>query len=65
MENVQRYSEELGMKLDLQHPAPVAHTKEDKVMGKQKFGEWAKKAMQRRQKEEIEEERWQGKLLAN
>ena len=65
MKDLQTYAEELGMKIDLQHPEAIAHTKEDKVVGKQKIGEWAKKAMQNRQHGEMEEERWQPKLMAN
>ena len=65
MKDAQRYAEELGMKLDLQLPEPIGHTKEDEVVGKQKVGEWAKKAVQNRQDEEIGEERRQEKLMAN
>ena len=54
MKDVQRYAEELGIKLNLEHPGPIVNTKEDEV-GNQKIGEWAKKAVQSRQKEKIEE----------
>ena len=39
VKDAQRYAEEIGMKLDQQHPEPIGHTKEDEVMGKQKIGE--------------------------
>ena len=39
VKDAQRYAEEIEMKLDLQHPEPIGHTKEDEVMGKQKIGE--------------------------
>ena len=53
------------MKLNLQQPKPIGHTKEDEVVGKQKTREWAKKAVQSRRNEEIEVEKWQGKQMAN
>ena len=61
----ERYAEEIGMKLDLQLPESIGHTKEDEVVGKQKIGEWTKKGVQSKRNEEIEEEKWQGKLMAN
>ena len=65
LKDARRHAEEIGMKLDLQHPKPIGHTKEDEVVGKQKLGEWTKKAMKSRRNEEIEEEKWQGELVAN
>ena len=65
VKNAQIYAEELGMKLDLQQPEPIGHDKEDEVVGKQKIGEWAKKEVQGRRNDEVEEEKWQGKLMAN
>ena len=65
VKDAQRYAEEKRMKLDLQHHKPIGHTKKDEVVGKQKIGEWAKKAAQSRRNEEIEEQKWQGKLMPN
>ena len=48
VKGLQRYADELGMKLDLQHPESVGHTKEDEVLGKQKIRECTKKAVQSR-----------------
>ena len=35
---------------------PVGHTKEEEVVGKQKIGEWAKKAVQSRRNDDREGE---------
>ena len=53
------------MKLDLQYPEPIDHTKEDEVVRKHKIELWSKKAMQSRRNEETEDEKWQGNLMAN
>ena len=53
-ESLAENAEELGMKLDLQHPESIGHTKEDEVVGKQKIGKCAKKAVQNMPNEEIE-----------
>ena len=65
MQDVQSYAEEIGMKLDLQNPEPIGYIKKDEVVGKQKIRKGTKKVVQSRRDEEIEQGKWQGKLMAN
>ena len=65
VQDVQNYAEEIGMKLDLQNPEPIGYTKKDEVVGKQKIRKGTTKVVQSRRDEEIEQGKWQGKLMVN
>ncbi|XP_022777438.1 uncharacterized protein LOC111318836 [Stylophora pistillata] len=55
----------LGVELELEHPEPVGRTEEGELVDKKKIGVFAKKALYTKRRQGIEEQRWQGKLVAN
>ncbi|PFX11816.1 Retrovirus-related Pol polyprotein from type-1 retrotransposable element R2 [Stylophora pistillata] len=59
------FARELGIELELEHPEPVGRTEEGELVDKKKIGVFAKKALYTKRRQGIEEQRWQGKLVAN
>ena len=59
------FARELGIELELEHPEPVGRTENGELIDKKKIGVFAKKALYNKRRQGIEEESWQGKLVAN
>ena len=58
-----KYAEGLQLRLTLEYPDPKGYTEDGEEIQGRKIRIWAKAAQQTKQKEEMREERWQGKLL--
>ena len=59
------FARELGIELELEHPEPVGRTESGELIDKKKIGVFAKKALNTKRRQGIEEQSWQGKLVAN
>ncbi|PFX14830.1 hypothetical protein AWC38_SpisGene20986 [Stylophora pistillata] len=59
------FARELGIELELEPPEPVGRTEEGELVNKKKIGVFAKKSLYTKRRQGIEEQRWQGKLVAN
>ena len=59
------FARELGIELELEHPEPVGRTENGELVDKKKIGVFAKKALYTKRRQGIEEQSWQGKLVAN
>ncbi|PFX14540.1 hypothetical protein AWC38_SpisGene21300 [Stylophora pistillata] len=59
------FTRELGIELELEHPERVGRTEEGELVDKKKIGVFAMKALYTKHRQGIEEQRWQGKLVAN
>ena len=59
------FARELGIELELEHPEPVGRTENGELIDKRKIGVFAKKALYTKRRQGIEEQSWQGKLVAN
>ena len=59
------FARELGIELELEHPEPVGRTEKRELIDKKKIGVFAKKALYTKRRQGIEEQSWQGKLVAN
>ena len=46
VKEAQKFAEELGMDLKLQHPDPTGHTAEGKRIDTPRIGDWIKKEVQ-------------------
>ena len=64
VKDAESYAQPLGLRLELQYPQPVGVTETGDVLDRKKISVWITKVSQGRGCEEIESERWQGKLIA-
>ena len=60
VKDAQKFAEELGMDLKLQHPDPTGHTTAGKRIDTPRIGDWIKKEVQSNRYKEIESEKLQG-----
>ena len=61
VKDAQKFAEELGMELKLQHRDLTDQTAEDERIETPKIGDWIKKEVQSNRYKEIKKGKWQGK----
>ena len=62
VKDADKFAEEMGMDLKLQHPDLTGHTEEGERIETPAIGDWIKKEMRSNRYKEIKSEKWQGKL---
>ena len=63
VKDVEKFAEEMGIDLKLQHPDLTGHTGEGERIETPKIGDWMKKKVQSNGYKEMKSEKWQGKVI--